>query len=292
MSNRLKYETLAVLLLCIALSCGKKNAPANSITVSILPQKYFAERITGGLYKIFVMTPWGQNPESYEPTLRQIGEISSSFIYFKAGYLPFELTQMDRLRAANPSIKIVDTSEGIELIKSDKAGGAHEHGGVDPHIWLSPKTAGAMALNMLNALSAAVPERASEFAKNYAALEADIISASKKIEDSLKSATNKAFICFHPAWTYFARDYGLKQIAIESDGKEPSPSDIKKIIDTAKKENIKTIFVQREFSADIAQAIAKDIGGKTVQLDPLSENWLEMMNSLSNTLAEELKTEK
>jgi len=94
--------------------------------------------------------------------------------------------------------------------------------------------------------------------------------------------SHKTFICFHPAWAYFAREYGLKQIAIEPDGKEPSPSDIKKIIDVAKKEDIKTIFVQKEFSEDIARAIAKDIGGKTVQLDPLSENWLEMMNSLSN----------
>lgn len=287
----MKNQAFIILFLSAALSCGRKGAPENSITVSILPQKYFAERITGGSYKISVMTPSGQSPESYEPTLNQMKELGSSFIYFKAGYLPFELTQMDRLAAANPSMKIVDTSEGIEPIKPEKNEHAHERGGIDPHIWLSPRAAKIMAFNMLNALSGAVPERASEFVKNYSALEADITLISKKIEDSLKSSARKTFICFHPAWTYFARDYGLKQIAIESDGKEPSPFDIKKIIDTAKKENIRTVFVQKEFSADIAQAIAKDIGGKIVQLDPLSENWLEMMNSLSGSLAGEFKTE-
>ena len=284
----MKHRAFAILFICTILSCSKKSSQTDTITVSILPQKYFAERITGGSYKIFVMTPWGQNPESYEPTLKQMKEIGSSFIYFKVGYLPFELTQVDKIEAANPSMKIVNTSEGIELIEDEHT---HGHGSIDPHIWLSPRAAKTMALNMLNALSAAVPEHSSMFAKNYGALEADIVSVSKKIEDSLKTTSHKTFICFHPAWAYFARDYELKQIAIESDGKEPSPAGIKKIIDTAKKENIRTIFVQKEFPADIAQAIAKDIGGKIIQLDPLAENWLEMMNLLSNTLAKELKAE-
>lgn len=283
------------LLLCAscftAIGCSKSNSRAAGIMVSILPQKYLVERITGSLYEVNVLVPPGQNPESYEPTLGQLKNISSSIIYFRIGYIPFELSQLDKIAAVNPAMQIVDISAGIELIR-----GGHEHtdehdnhGGVDPHIWLSAKSAGIIAANMFSALKTAAPQHTEVFSKNYQKLAAEIMAADKKISESLDKLKGKTFLSFHPAWSYFARDYGLRQISVEFDSKEPSPSGIKRILSEAKKQNIRAIFIQKEFSAEIAHSIAKELNIKVVQLDPLGENLIETLYTICDTLKREME---
>ena len=288
--NSKRIKTISFLCaLCVLISCSKSKTSEQGIAVSILPQKYLVERIAGKTYNVTVIVPPGHSPESYDPTFKQLKDISSAFIYFRIGHIPFELSQLNKIASVNPAMQIVDTSAGIELLHGTHDDHSHHHTGVDPHIWLSPKNARIMAANMFEALKVHDPIHTKTFEKNFNELDADIASADRKISASLNELKGKTFLCFHPAWSYFARDYGLKQISIETDGKEPTPADIKKILAEAKKHNIKAIFIQKEFSAEIAQSIATEINAKVVQLDPLAEDLIATMNTICETFQKEIE---
>jgi zinc transport system substrate-binding protein len=287
----------AILILAAASGCGGSKRVSDTISVSILPQKYLVQRITGDIYKVSVMVPPGQSPESYEPTPLQMKDIGRSLIYFRTGYIPFEASQMDRIAAVNPAMRVVDTSAGIDIIRSEpeehEKGKTekedHHHGGIDPHLWLSARNMKISARIMLSALKEADPGHAALFIENHKKLEEDIDRLDAELSVKLKPLRGKSFICFHPAWTYFARDYGLKQISIEYEGKDPSPAHVKKVIDHAGRENIRAIFIQREFPAALAEALAKDIRGKVLQMDPLSADWLDNMRAMGNAFFSELR---
>lgn len=266
--------------LCFAAGCNGKAPELNSISVSILPQKYFAEKITGGKYPVEVMVPPGHNPETFEAGHKQMKAISHSFLYFRIGLIPLETGQMDRFASVNPKMKITDTSEGVSFIVSEEG-----HEGADPHIWLSPKEVRIIARNMLNALVREVPEEAELFNQGFASLMAEVDAADKMLSDKLSPHAGKSFICFHPSWSYLARDYGLRQISVEQNGKEPSPARIKFIEDIARKENIRVVLLEEQFPTELARAMAKDIGGNVVQTNPLAENWPAMMKNTASALA-------
>ncbi len=285
-------KTLVVILAAfLFFSCSKKaDVAENIITVSILPQKYFAEKIAGSHYTVNVMVPPGASPEMYEPAPSQLEKTASSVVYFRIGYIPFEQNYMSRLASLNPSMKIFDTSEGTELLMSEEhEHHGHEHAGTDPHLWLSPVNAQIIASNMLNALTEVFPADAELFRKNFRVLSEEIAAADKKIRSCLSGLKNRSFICFHPAFTYFADCYGLKQVSLEFEGKDPVPSRIKNIIDLAEKEDIHTVFVQEQFSSSAAEAIARDINGKVVKIDPLGENWPETMTEAAEAFSRNMK---
>jgi zinc transport system substrate-binding protein len=288
----------AIMILAAASGCGGGKRASDTISVSILPQKYLVQRITGDLYNVAVMVPPGQSPESYEPTSLQMKEISRSLIYFRTGYIPFETSQMDRIAAVNPSMRVVDTSAGIDIIRSEPEehgkGDAekdehHHHGGTDPHLWLSARNMKIAARTMLSALLEADPAHSAIFRENHKKLEDDIDRLDAGLSAKLNPLKGKSFLCFHPAWAYFARDYGLRQISIEFEGKDPSPAHLKKVIDLAGRENIRAIFIQKEFPAALAEALAKDINGKVLQLDPLSADWLDNMRAMGDAFFSELR---
>lgn len=276
----LKFLLVAIILAsCSNLESSKKNEK-DSIMVSVLPQKYIVENIVGEHFNVNVMIPPGASPVTYEPTPKQMKELSNSFVYFRIGHIEFEKAWMKNLASVNDEMKIIDLSKTADLIESDHScqdhghdHGHHHHHGVDPHIWTSPKEVRKQAQYILDFLIKEKPALANEFKSNYNELIVKIDSLDAYIEKELEPYKGKKFLIFHPALSYIARDYGLEQISIEIDGKEPTPANVQKIIDTAKEEGIKIVFVQSQFSTHNAEVIAKEIGGSVVQIDPLDPDW-------------------
>ncbi|OQY09703.1 MAG: hypothetical protein B6I28_02540 [Fusobacteriia bacterium 4572_132] len=252
----------------------------NIITVSILPERYFVKRIVGEDYKINVMLPPGASPTSYDPTPRQLKELNKSKIYFRIGYIPFEKNYMKKIANLNSEMKIIDISEGTDLIKKGKS--------IDPHIWLSPNMVKLEAENIMKAMIKLNPKETKKYQENYLDFKKDLDILDKKIKEKLENKQNNKFLVYHPSWSYFARDYKLNQIPIEVDGKNPTPKNVKKIIDLAKKENIKIIVVQKQMSIQSAKTIAREINGEVIQLDPLSENWYENMEKILTVFEEKI----
>ncbi|MCP4132194.1 MAG: zinc ABC transporter solute-binding protein [bacterium] len=295
--NIVKKSILILTIPAILLlpGCKKKAGTGPVVTVSVLPQKYFVSRIAGNTVGINVMIPPGQNPATYEPTVKQMINVAKSAIYFRIGHIPFEKAYMKNLRDINSSMKIIDTSKGVNLIKgshqhSEEDGHHHsEQSGIDPHIWLSPSAVKIQAAAIFQALLEFSPQNKERYTANYNSFIKDIESLDSVIKKTLQEPKNKKFIVFHPAWSYFAREYGLEQVPIEFEGKNPSPKHVKQIIDIAAKEQINTVFIQKQFPSAHADAIARDIGGSVVPLDPLAPDWIENMKRIAGALKKELE---
>jgi zinc transport system substrate-binding protein len=265
---------------------SKRQASSNQITVSVLPLKFFAEKIAGNDFHISVLVPPGSSAENFDPTPRDLVDISKSSMYITTGNFGFEKTLTDKLLTQNAEIKMIDVSKGMQLItnKNHLHNGKICGSGVDPHIWLSPKMAKLMAKNVLDGVSLMYPQYTSTFNKNYQRLIANIDSMDASIQKSLLPYKNKKFIIYHPALAYFARDYGLSQVSMEVEGKEPTTQNLTKLVDLAKKENIHTIFIQKEFDINMAKSFAEEINAKIVEINALSPDWFENMDAITKSL--------
>lgn len=261
-----------------ALASG--DAKPLNITVSILPQKYFVERIGGQHVRVTVMVLPGASPATYEPKPDQMAALAQADAYFSIG-VPFEKAWLEKFRAANTKMKMVDTAQGIERQ-------ATPGGGFDPHIWLAPSLVKIQAQTIYNALVELDGAHQDDYKANLDAFLADIAKLDQEIRAALAQVKTRKFIVFHPAWGYFARDYGLEQVAIEVGGQEPSAQELAKVIELAKKENIKVVFVQPEFSQEEAKTIAKEIGGRVVPISPLSPDGLANLRAVAKAFAEVL----
>jgi len=278
-------------ILVYVLACGpvQKNDKA-IITVSILPHKYFVERIAGENFEINVITPPGASPETYEPTPKQMRALAGSVLHFANGHLMFEdhLVQKSKKELSG---KMIDLSRGIDFIAGDIVDhGDHVHlFGIDPHYWLSPAEAKIQAQNMLDAIIAYDPENRSFYEKNFQNFMDEIDALHQHITKLLSETSTRTFLIYHPSFSYFARQYDLDQVALEMDGNEPTVAHIKYIVDLAMRQGINTVLVQRQFNRASAEAVAKEIGGNVEFLDPLPENWLENMYTIAHTLQKVLK---
>jgi zinc transport system substrate-binding protein len=273
-------------------SCGRsvKDSGERIITVSISPFKYFVEAIGGGDFKVNVMVPAGANPHIYEPFPQQIVQLRKSVGYISNGYLGFEITWLDRFYDINRTMKKLSLSSNIEPLGSrDHHDGDHVEG-ADPHYWVSPKCALVMAASVRDFLCGLNPDHKDLYEVNYQTLVSVIQEVDRKAAELFTGVNNKSFMIFHPNLGYLARDYGLEEISVEYEGKEPPPSRLKDLIDHARLDHIKTIFVQKEYDTKNAKAIAHEIGAKVKIIDPLSENWLnsttDIINALYNSLTE------
>lgn len=283
---------LPFFLAIIMISCGsgeKSKSSSPTISVSILPQKYFVEKITGDLFDVNVMIPPGASPATYEPTPAQITSLTKTDVYMKIGYTIFELSWMDKLASANEDMNIVDLSEGVDLIMEDHHHhGSHDHGSVDPHIWMSPKNAKIIAANIFNALTKAYPEYKPVMSENYTVFSNELDSLDIIIKRSLEELESRSFMTYHPALSYFARDYDLSQHPMELEGKTPSSAYLKDLVDLGKKEDIKVIFLQMQFDQHNAEVLAKEIGAEIVQINPLDPEWYQQMLFITEKLKSKL----
>lgn len=288
--RHLNITLLLSFILLSLISCKNKTASERNISVSILPQKYFIERIAGDYVHVNVMIPPGMNPATCDLSTGQLKKLYDSDIYFAVGYLPFEITHLYPVLESRKEIRLVNHSDNIRLVEGSCShhGDHHHEGGYDPHIWMSPVYAKVMSQTILDVLAEKYPEQKETFTRNYKLLEQDIDSVARKAGQTLSAKAHKTFLIYHPALTYFAQDYGMEQISIEEEGKEPHPAHLKKIIDEIKEKDIRIIFIQNQFDVNNAKAIGNETGTKIIQIDPLNENWLDEMNSLVDILEKEL----
>lgn len=269
----------------------EQNKPV--ITVSVLPQQYFVERLVGDHFDVNVMVQPGESPESYEPSPQQMRALSNSTAYISIG-VPFENAWLEKMTADNQNIVVVDSSVGITKLPlmghdhDDDEGEGHEEeelGELDPHIWTSPRLVKIQAQNITQALITIDPENENEYEKNLEVFIKDIETLDERLTSMFSDVEQKKFMIFHPSMGYFAEDYGLTQIPIEIGGTEPSAQELAQFIKMAVEEDVHVIFVQPEFSKRSAETIAKEINGQVVELNILSLDWLNNLQTIGQTIA-------
>jgi zinc transport system substrate-binding protein len=279
------------LISLLTLAACKPQAEGNYIAVTIEPQRYFAEKIAGDKFSVHTVVPAGQSPETYDPSPQQMVNLSKSRAYLQIGHLGFEQAWMQRIRDNNPQMQVFDLSEGFTLLTEEdtdeKELHNHHPGGVDPHIWSSVNGARAMAENTLKAFVALDKDNEALYRQNYATLVAEINETEAIIRHKLSTLTSPAFIIYHPALTYFAREFNLSQLCIETDGKEPSPAQLKDLVDMAKQYQAKVVFVQQEFDMKNAERIADETACRLVAINLLNYHWSNELISIAKALADE-----
>ncbi|MDR2968784.1 MAG: zinc ABC transporter substrate-binding protein [Tannerellaceae bacterium] len=264
------------------MSCRTQPDEGRIISVTIEPQRYFAEKIGGDYFKINTVVPAGQSPETYDPAPQQMESIGKSLAYFQVGAIGFELTWIENIKKNNPGVAFFDLSEGMHLIEET----GHHHHAHDPHIWSSIHGAKVIVKNMLDAFIALDEEHADHYRRNCEELMKEIDRTEEEILQLLKPVLSRAFIIYHPALTYFAEEYNLQQLSIETDGKEPTPAQLKELVDMARRHNAQVIFVQMEFDRKNAELIARETGCRLVTINPLAYDWSREMIHIAKALAE------
>ena len=258
------------------------------MAVTIQPLKYIIEGITGDDFTIDVIVPNGASPETYEPAPKQIIALNNSKMIFSTGLIEFENSLLGRLKEQS---NIVNLSQGIELIEgscshnhSKSVHNAHNHShGIDPHIWTSPRELKVMAENAYKAIAKHYPD-STKYHAAYQALITELEELDKECEELCNNADTKAFVVYHPALTYFARAYGIEQITVESDGKEPSAKHLASIIEQAKQKGVKCVLYQTQYPRSVVEVLAKDMGIEAVEFDPLAENITENILQITHTI--------
>ncbi|MBM6883438.1 metal ABC transporter solute-binding protein, Zn/Mn family [Bacteroides caecigallinarum] len=280
--------TLLILLLTVSCSNIKENEKP-TITVTLEPLRYFTEAIAGDKFNIVSMVPEGNSPETYDPTPQQMVSLGKSVAYLRIGYIGFELAWIGKLQENLPTLKFYDTSTGVNLIHQQCS---HSHSGetneqhsqgIEPHIWNSTENAKIIAENIYKALNE-LDSKNSEYYQNRLDSLLGIIDETDNEIRSIISNSNKTFLIYHPALTYFAKDYGLEQISIEEGGKEPSPAHLQSLIKLCKEKNAEVIFVQQEFDMRNAETIANELNLKVILINPLNYNWKEEMIKTAKAL--------
>lgn len=292
-------KPILLIYFCLLLvACGSGSPKTSNkedkptITVTLEPQRYFTEAIAGDKFTVVSMVPKGSSPETYDPIPQQLVSLGDSKAYFRIGYIGFEQTWMDRLMDNAPHIQVFDTSKGIDLILSNEEPGhghsnhdGHIHA-VEPHVWNSAANALVLAGNTYKALCTLDKGNEAYYLARYDSLCQRIQDTDSLIRKQLSQpGAGKSFMIYHPALSYFARDYGLRQISIEEGGKEPSPAHMKELIDVCKAEDVRVIFVQPEFDKRNAETIAQQTGTKVVPINPLSYDWEEEMLNVAKALS-------
>ena len=265
-------QKLATFIICALLTIGcatKSDSNKKTIYVTITPMHSIIEEITAGDFDVEVIVPKGASPETFEPTPKQVTAFSNAEFIFSTGLIDFEQSLTSRI---NGDAELVNLSEGIELIAGSCSHGNHKHKhGVDPHIWTSPRTLRTMVLNAHDAIIAHYPDSV-KYTTATERLLARLDELDNYCASRLADSGVDVIMIYHPAYTYYARDYGIQQIAIEHDGKEPSLHQTTELIDCAHQYNIRCILRQPQYSEDKVRAIAKEAGAEIIVTDPLADD--------------------
>ncbi|MGE5572568.1 MAG: metal ABC transporter solute-binding protein, Zn/Mn family [Bacillota bacterium] len=250
------------------------SADRFGIVVSILPQAYFVERIGGDRVAVSVMVPPGASPHTYEPTASQMRDLARAQMYVRIR-VHFEEAWMPRIAAANRGMLVVDSTSGIEL-----------SGDEDPHVWLSPRLVRIQAEHICRGLAKVDPAHRDIYERNKEAFLRDLHALDAELAQTLAPVRGERFMVLHPAWGYFARDYGLEELPIEVEGKEPSAKELAALVDAARANHVKVIFVQPQMSPRPAEVLAREIGARVATVDPLAPDWAANLRAVARTLVE------
>lgn len=307
---RLVFIGIAVLMLDFSVASAEELL---KIHVSILPQKYFVERITGDLASVDVLVKPGKSPATYSPTPAQIKSLSQADLYFRIG-VPFENGFLNKIKSIAQDTRLVDCRKGIRLRQMqahvheyEEDGHDHNQGhmaehqeeeghegehhgdpGNDPHIWMSPKLVKIQARTILEALIALDPDHHGIYQDNYTAFIQDLDHLDIRLNQTLSPYKGENLFVFHSAFGYFADAFGMRQIAVETMGKSPKGKDLAAIIKLAKKEKVRVIFVQPQFDRNAAEKIASAIKGHVVSINPLAYDYLTNMETMAKTIAQNI----
>lgn len=292
--TRMRYIALGfVLMFSLALFAGcssktEEDAPAEPhaekqiVAVSIVPQQTFVEAVCGDLAEVVVMVPPGNSPGNYEPTPQQMEQLHDAAIYFTIG-IPTETANI------LPEIQEVQAVSLQDAVSSAYPDREFASGSRDPHIWLSPKRAEVMVQIIADELSKLDPENKDSYQSNAEAYKKQLQELDREIVALFEQENGQDFIVYHPSFGYFAEDYGLTMHALQQGGKDATPERLQDIIDLAKERNIKAIYIQQEIDSSQAQAFAEEIEGTTIQLSPLSGDYIQNLRTMANTIAENIK---
>lgn len=256
------------------------------VFVSILPEEFLAARIGGNRVRVETLVQPGHNMHTYAPTPLQMARLAKAQVYFRIG-VPFETPLLAKLQRTVPDLKIVDLQEGIDLLRLEEPDEEHHghDGEMDPHTWLDPNLALKQAQHMHATLTALDPAGREEYDRNLARLTDDLQELDQTLRSILQPFAGQTIYVFHPAYGYFCRAYNLKQKAINALGKETGARHLARLIEEARRDGVRVIFVQPQFSEKTAETIARSIGGSVVSLDNLSRDYLANMKSMALQIA-------
>ncbi len=276
------------------------GAERDTVFVSIAPQKYFVEQICGKNCAVEVMVQPGASPATYEPKPSQMRKLKAAKLYFAVG-VPFERVWLDKIAQVNKEMRVIHTEQGISRMAMpthyhhDEEHKAEHHevehdvdhktgqqrAGLDPHIWLAPSLVKIQAETIAQALIEQYPDHKVVFEKNLGDFLQKISDLDLNIKAAFQGMAGREFMVFHPSWGYWARDYGLVQVPVEIEGKNPKPAQLQALIEHAQEHHIKVVFAQPQFSAKSAEMIAAAIKGKVIMIDPLAEDWMENLKKIA-----------
>ncbi len=258
---------------CALAGCGGRQASDSRpvLTVSIEPQRKMLEELAGDRFRVVTLLGPGADPENYEPTMSQRVDLSESAALFTVGHLSFEPVIAS---SAGEGTMVVDSSAGIEVVTGTHSHGhGDDHSEADPHVWTSLRNGKVMAANMLRALEALDPDNAGEYRGRYEKMASRLDSLDAAVAASISGSGAHAFAIWHPSLSYFARDYGLHQIAVGQENREVSMGKMKDIIEEAKADSVKVFFSQKAYDSRQAAGINEEIGSRLVTIDPLAYEW-------------------
>lgn len=306
------FSTISIIILAFCAGAGPISANDRiPVFVSIVPQKYFVQQIGKDRVHVQVMVEPGASPATYEPKPKQMVDLSKTRIYFAVG-VPFETAWLEKIAAANPKIKVVHTDHGIEKLpmaahrhdkkpgtshedrhpkhdERDPQKGRHKHAGLDPHVWLSPPLVKIQARTILAALQEIDPGHQRLYEGNFREFAAKIDRLDADLKAMFAGKQGLQFMVFHPAWGYFAHAYGLQQVPVEIEGKDPKPAQLKKLIEHARAHGVRVVFVQPQFPTKSAELVAREIGGQVAFADPLAEDWTANLREVADKFTAALK---
>ena len=291
--NKTLVKIIIFIVPIFIFSCKNSNTQNNDkqvITVSILPQKTFIEKIAGDDFHVNLLLPPGASPASFTLLPSQLKDIAMSEVWMRVGYVAFELSWRDKIMEANSDMKVLDLSEGLDLISTENMSQSDSRSiaGINPHIWLSPKMVKQMSRRITDELSLLKPERKDTYEANYKEFCKEIDTLDAEIINMLEKYQGKIIILFHPTLTYYARDYGLVQESLEPGGKEPTPQRMTEVINIAKNENIRVIYIQSELDMEQARVFSEEVNGKIVAINPLNPEWAENLKEITRVITENL----
>lgn len=289
-------KTLIFLFAAIYIQFAYSENPQKlNVFVSIMPQKYFAEQVGGDLVDVSVLVPSGASPESFDPSPKQIVQLGNADAYFTIG-IPFENIFLDKLKTGKKKLVVAACDKDVPKLKNpehDEEEDEHEHehehhhhhhGETDPHIWTDPVLIKIVAKNMADTFSSIDPAHAANYAANLENFAKNLDALKSELDQKFAPYKGRIFYVYHSAYTYFAERFGLVQKSIETGEKEPTPAKLRELVNQAKADRVKTIFIQPEFPAAGAKRVAQAIGGKAVTMSVLEYNWMENTRNTAELL--------
>ncbi len=269
---------------CLLILPFSLHAEQISIFASVPPLQYLAAQVGGEAVSVESIVPPGHNPVNYDPTPKQLQRFADADLYIRSG-IPFEQVWMPRLKTLNPHMLIVDARSDLPVTSVVEH--AHSTGdeSLDPHVWTSPLNAIAISRHILQALLKVAPQHEQQFRLNQQQLEQQFKKLHHSIEEQLSPLAGNSFLVFHPAWGYFAKTYGLQQVAIELQGKEPGPKQLVSVIETARQQQITSLLVQQQFSGNTAKVVADELGVELIRTDPLAYDLAASLRQVAKAIA-------